>query len=586
MLSNNEEPSPNRADVEPPGTKDAFGDPPVLIRQAFPCQDEPGILYSASNTPICRSDDGVGALDQIPVIDIFAGPGGLGEGFNAARYRSRRTFRVALSIEKDPDAHATLKLRSFFRQFAGRRVPDAYYQHLRGELTRDELYGRYPAEEEAAAEEAWHAEFGGPTAPPDQVHRRISRTLDGAEAWALIGGPPCQAYSVAGRSRNRGVNGYKLELDGRHRLYEHYLRIVAELWPPVFVMENVKGLLSTTVRDELLFDRMCTDLHNPAASVRPQKRRRYRIVSLEESTERRLFDGDSVGNFIVRAEHHGIPQSRHRVILLGIREDLGDVTPQVLPRQTAVAAGKVLAGLPRLRSGLSRTNSQLARDADSPDAWVKNLRGELSKRWVDGNQGIENRDAVRALIVSTIGKMHAPAADRGGEFVPGAITIDYEPAWYLDDRIGGACNHATRVHMDRDLHRYLFAACYAHVNSWSPRLKDFPPDLLPNHRNVSEALNGGCFNDRFRVQLKDKPATTITSHIHKDGHYYIHPDPEQCRSLSVREAARLQTFPDNYLFSGPRTKQYVQIGNAVPPMLARQIGEIVYGVFKQAGMTD
>jgi len=288
----------------------------------------------------------------------------------------------------------------------------------------------------------------------------------------------------------------------------------------------------------------------------------------------------------VRAERHGIPQSRHRVILLGIREDLCDVTPAVLPRQSPVPAGEVLDGLPPLRSGLSRTNGRLARNADGPDGWLEVLRGEINKRWVDGNQGIENRDAVRALIVSTIGRLRVPKADRGGEFVPGEITIGYEPAWYLDDRIGGACNHATRVHMDRDLHRYLFAACYAHVNSWSPRLKDFPPDLLPNHRNVDDALNGGFFNDRFRVQLKDKPATTITSHIHKDGHYYIHPDPAQCRSLSVREAARLQTFPDNYFFSGPRTKQYVQVGNAVPPLLARQIGEIVYSVFRQAGMTN
>jgi len=179
--------------------------------------------------------------DRIPVVDVFAGPGGLGEGFSAARFGRKRIFRIALSIEKDRHAHATLMLRSFFRRFAGRRVPEAYYQHLRGQLTRDDLYARYPAEAELAAREAWHAELGGAAAPPALVCRRIREALAGAEAWVLIGGPPCQAYSIAGRSRNRGIRGYRIENDGRHRLWEEYLRIVADLRPPVFVMENVKG---------------------------------------------------------------------------------------------------------------------------------------------------------------------------------------------------------------------------------------------------------------------------------------------------------------------------------------------------------
>ena len=122
------------------------------------------------------------------------------------------------------------------------------------------------------------------------------------------------------------MRGYRLEGDARHCLYEEYLRIVGDMWPPVFVMENVKGLLSTTVRDELLFGRLCDDLREPCRSVRRRKRYRYRILSLEETAGRDLFDGESVRSFVVRAERHGIPQSRHRVFLLGVREDLGAVT--------------------------------------------------------------------------------------------------------------------------------------------------------------------------------------------------------------------------------------------------------------------
>lgn len=528
----------------------AEGPQAVGAPDGFPDLNASGILVHDSKDSTCGNGDGMAASDLIPVIDLFAGPGGLGEGFSAARFRRRRTFRIALSIEKDPDAHATLMLRSFFRQFAGRRVPEAYYFHLRGELTRGDLYARYPSEAQLAACEAWHAELGGATAPADLVRRRIRQALAGAEAWVLIGGPPCQAYSIAGRSRNRGKPLYRLEDDKRHRLYEEYLRIVADLWPPIFVMENVKGLLSATVKDELLFNRICDDLANPARRRHQQRSRRYRILSLEETEERSARGGETVRNFVVRAERHGVPQCRHRVILLGIREDLGDIAPAALPRQNPVPAGDVLYGLPPLRSGLSRTADRPSRYADSPDAWLNVIRGESNRRWVDGNQGIDNREDVRALILATIERLRVPAADRGDEFVPEEISVGYEPAWYLDSRIGGACNYATRGHMDRDLHRYLFAACFAEVNRRSPLLKDFPPDLLPDHRNVDVALNGGFFNDRFRVQLKDQPATTITSHINRDGHYYIHPEPAQCRSLTVREAARLRTPFGGCSFSG------------------------------------
>ena len=145
--------------------------------------------------------------------------------------------------------------------------------------------------------------------------------------------------------------------------------------------------------------------------------------------------------------------------------------------------------------------------------------------------------------------------------------------WFEDPRLGGVVQHEARSHMRSDLHRYMFAACFAAACGTTPRLPDFPPRLLPEHGNLeAEAVP---FLDRFRVQLAGEPSTTVVSHIAKDGHYYIHYDPSQCRSLTVREAARLQTFPDNYFFEGTRTQQYWQVGNAVPPLLARQVAEVV-----------
>lgn len=513
---------------------------------------------------------------MIPVIDLFAGPGGLGEGFTAFETEDGdRRFNILLSIEKDPAAHQTLTLRSFFREFNKQEVPDEYYDFLRGRITLKALFAKHIPQSERALAKSWLATLG--QVSQKTVRERIDASLGKADNWVLIGGPPCQAYSLAGRSRNNGKIDYVPSKDIRQRLYLEFLQIITDHWPAVFVMENVKGLLSATLDNKRIFHHIIEDLSNPECAVKREgrtlrrngRRHGYRIFSLVTGQE----VDDNLKDFVIRAEDYGIPQARHRVILLGIRDDLGQIRPKPLTKQSAVIASKVLSDLPEVRSGLSKA-------VDSPRAWIENLKSSLNSMWFKEVRE-SDRYKLQTHLKTVLKEITPPQYDRGSEFMPVPASPKYAPGWYADTRLKGVCNHSTRGHMSKDLHRYLFAACFADVYSRSPILSDFPSDLYPAHNNIEQALEGGNFSDRFRVQLENKPSTTITSHISKDGHYYIHPDPMQCRSLTVREAARLQTFPDNYFFMGPRTSQYVQVGNAVPPLLARKIAEIVHDLLDE-----
>jgi DNA (cytosine-5)-methyltransferase 1 len=495
-------------------------------------------------------------------VDIFAGPGGLGEGFSAFESEGENPFDVRLSIEKDLVACATLELRKFFRQFASPPAEIAAY--FSGQLSRAELFDAFPGQAKTARERTWMAELG--RVARRSVLQRVRRAIGESRDWILLGGPPCQAYSIAGRARMRGREDF--ESDVRHLLYHEYLRIVADHEPAVFVLENVKGLLTSQHGGGRIVTRILNDLGAPAESLRKARRgsSRYRLYALGRRQavmpwmEEHPGDGEE---FLLKAEEYGIPQSRHRIFIVGVRSDIAGRLG-VLERCPEVTAGSVVSDLPAIRAELSREKDSLAR-------WREALDAIRSLQWMSRPEHAavarEIRGVLKEIATATLTSGDVSAQYRGSPRALGE--------WYRSHATG-ITQHEARSHMRDDLHRYLFCACHAWVYKRSPLLRDFPRELYPEHRNITRALDNRVFADRFKVQLADQPATTITSHVSKDGHYYIHYDPLQCRSLTVREAARLQTFPDSYFFEGNRTEQYHQIGNAVPPLLAREIARAVF----------
>lgn len=510
----------------------------------------------------------------IPIIDLFAGPGGLGEGFmSLTDDQNKSIFDIKLSIEKDEHAHKTLTLRSFFRQFKklNKPVPREYYSAIREtdlkkrETLIEELINKYPEGDEAK-NEACLAELGSKEWPSEKIDGLIkSRLGKERDNWVLIGGPPCQAYSNAGRSRVGGIDPE----DHRVYLYKEYLRIIQIHSPAVFVMENVQGLLSAKVGGDRVFDWMKKDL---------QVNGKYEIHSLVKPVQ---TDRD----FLIKAEEYGVPQKRHRVILLGIRKDLKH-KGKYLKKGQPSNLESVIGDLPSIRSGINRAFDKYHETEVYKNGSPKRLYTNLVDNDDQWNELISNQ--INTLKkwgeIPLNGLSKGPATFKngvGGEFLKCKDTIKKDHPlsdWYLDKHLDGVPNHESRAHLTQDLMRYMFAGLYVEKFGTFPRLQDYArhhSDLIPDHANV----DSGKFTDRFRVQVADRPATTVTSHISKDGHYFIHFDPKQCRSLTVREAARIQTFPDNYLFRGSRTQQFHQVGNAVPPYLAYQIGEIVFDLF-------
>ncbi|MBL4731556.1 MAG: DNA cytosine methyltransferase [Rhizobiaceae bacterium] len=478
----------------------------------------------------------------VPIIDIFAGPGGLGEGFCSFKNtKGNSAFESVLAAEMDKHAHKTLILRSFFRMFPREEVPESYYKYIAGAL--DQPYTKNTLDLWNRATEKNLCVQLGNIQDDFLFDKKIRQKFTEKRDWVLLGGPPCQAYSIIGRWRFRREdgNGHDLDRDDKAHLYKQYLRIIHDFCPTVFVMENVRGLLSSKY-----FDLIIADLQKP--NVRGERYRLYSLISGGETSKKPHL---APLDYLIHAEKFGVPQRRHRVIIVGVIERIKKVPTHLKLANETVTVGAALSGLPQLRSGLSRNNN-------SDLNWY-----EIASKIASQKIGLSESEFIS--IQKNL--------KQNSTIAPKKITSKH-PAlqdWLHDPRLINTPNHETRGHMISDLERYYFASAFAKSRGRTPRDIEFPLELSPNHKS----WKSNKFNDRFRVQVKDLPATTVVAHISKDGHSFIHPDPSQCRSLTVREAARLQTFPDNYYFEGPRTEQYRQVGNAVPPFLAVQVAKIV-----------
>lgn len=491
---------------------------------------------------------------EFAIIDVFAGPGGLGEGFTQAGRGGDISMKIHLSVEMEDNAVQTLRLRSFLRRF-GEELPSEYYAALNEGVEFPNWSELYPEDWKHAEQEVRQLVLGEPG-----VFDEIAGVLDRVRAdfegnTILIGGPPCQAYSLAGRSRNKGKENYIPENDHRHYLYKEYVNILERLEPAAFVMENVKGMLSSKVDGGGIFHRVLDDLADAGQG--------YTLLPLAAPPHLGLGHPPA-RDFILRAEDYGVPQARHRVIVIGLRKDIAGkldfgAKPLLVRRDRQATVEEALSGIPRVRSGLSR--------GDRLETWTDSVRDQAME--ISEAEDVPEGVKKRARLIAASNQL--PSERQARSYTDSHHLPKDLEEWLLDNKLETVLHHETRGHIPSDLGRYLFSSLFTEENQRAPKLSEFPEFLQPDHKNRKT----GHFADRFRTQVGSRPSTTVTSHISKDGHYFIHPDPTQCRSLTVREAARLQTFPDNYFFHGGRTAQYHQVGNAVPPLLAFQIGCVI-----------
>lgn len=402
-------------------------------------------------------------MEKLNFIDLFAGASGMSEGFIKAG------FNPISHIEMDKDACDSIKTRAVYHYLTKEGNEKNYIDYLKGNISREELYGQVPKE---VLDSVLNIEITDDSIKG--IFSKIDTLLKGEKVDLIIGGPPCQAYSLLGRHQEN------IENDPRNKLYIQYGRFLKQYDPKAFVFENVPGLLSAN------------------------KGQHFKNL---KAYFRKL--GYEVYHDTLDASDYGVLQARKRIIIVGWKKDIDFGFPEIEKTNKAFVVNDIFRDLPKLKPGEAR---------------------QIANYTVEKNEYLEKFEL-----------------RKGVDFVT---------------------QHISRPHNERDLEIYKTA-----INKWNKnneRLKypDLPTELK-SHKNETS------FIDRYKVVNGNGVSHTVVAHIAKDGHYYIHPDVKQCRSISVREAARLQSFPDDFYFEGSRSAVFKQIGNAVPPLMAYAIAKSI-----------
>lgn len=405
-------------------------------------------------------------MSGLNYIDLFAGAGGLSEGFKKAG------FNPVAHIEMDANACKTLKTRIAYHYLQNKKKLSVYNNYITKKISEKEFFEHIPDDllSSVMNEEISDANI-------KSIFARIEKRLSGKKVDLIIGGPPCQVYSLVGRSR---IGKENVSADKRYFLYKQYGEFLKKFSPKLFVFENVQGLLSAE-GGQLIKD-------------------------IEKFLEK---CGYKIKYKLINADEYGVLQHRKRIILIGKK-------------------GKA--------------------DFDYP---------EFQKE--TGKWNIKND------LFSDLGKLNPGDQVHVSKYTTKKAN-EYLNKFEIRNGIDFVTQHITRPHNDRDLEIYRIA-----VIKWLQKKERLKYNDLP--KKLKTHNNESSFLDRFKVVDPDGLSHTVVAHISKDGHHFIYPDTKQIRSISVREAARIQSFPDDYYFEGGRTSAFKQIGNAVPPLLALKVAE-------------